>query len=155
MKLTKLPGTPIYDIIVYALAGLMLLGLILPFFTASAYGQSESVNIFDMEGESGCTIAGILILVSAIGYFVTYALNFDKYLYISGAVAVLAQLIAIISVGEDVSTAAKLAKAYGGSAGYGVGFWFVWVAAAAMIAFSFAAKPLEPQIGTRKIYFKR
>lgn len=153
-KPMKVPGVPIYDIIVYSIAGFLLLGLLLPFITKLGRGSVESQNIFGMSGEGACIFAGVLILLSFIGYGVMYLLNCDKLMWIPGAVVATAQLIATLSVAEELSTWNRYMGSMG-VIGFGVGYYFVWIAASFMIAFPFVSKPLAPYIGPRKIYIKR
>ena len=141
---------PIYDIIVYASVALTLIGLMMPVISAGAMGISMSFGVFDgMLKMAGCdlTIWGLLIIVGGVGTAVLYALNYDKFLWVGGAVTALSLIMIMVTFASKEMLVSGVS--------IGLGYFIMWLGAILSIALPFAAKPLEPYIGTRKIYIKK
>lgn len=107
----------LYDILLLAAAALMALGTLLPCYTISMFGFSESFSY--IEGD------GIFVIIAAVIIAVLYFLKKDKFAYIPAAVAGIVLIVFSVNA-SDV-----------GMGSFGIGFFAMWIGTIAAIALPF------------------
>ena len=124
-----------------------LIGLFLPWLTASGFGREESINGFDKYfNPSQWILLGIIILVSLVS-ILGLATSKAPLMKLAGVLGVLAGLVAIVDMililcGQSVLGSAS--SSWGIDQKFSVGYYLTFVSVAILFVFSIVS--LKPKI---------